>query len=135
MKRNILIIAAAVLVVAATAWAKTGDMDPLLVGNGMYKLKYENERVRVMEVTFEPGQKIGMHSHPDHSVYFIEGGQVKITTSDGKENVVDAKTGDAMWLTAQTHSGENVGKTRVRILVTELKEPATAKPAEAAEKK
>ncbi len=130
-----LLIALAAFGIACAAWAGN-DMDPIAVGAGMYKLHYENDRVRVMEVTFEPGAKIGMHSHPDHAVYFIEGGQLKVTTPDGKEAMLDAKTGDAAWLSAQTHQGENTGKTRIRILVTELKEPAPAKAAEpAAEKK
>ena len=128
MKKRVL-MALVALTWATAAWAKTGDMDPLVVGTGMYKLHYENDRVRVMEVTFEPGASIGMHSHPDHAVYFIEGGTLNVTTGDGKEQVLEAKTGDAAWLPAVSHKATNTGKTRVRILVTELKEPAPAKPA------
>jgi beta-alanine degradation protein BauB len=102
------------------------DLDPLKVGGKMYRLLLENERVRIMEVTFEPGEKIGMHIHPDHAVYFVEGGTLMVT-SNGATSELAAKTGDAGWLPAQSHSAENVGKTRVRILVTELKEPAPAK--------
>lgn len=136
MKKRVLMVLV-VLTWAAAAWAQTGDMDPIAVGAGKYKLHYENDRVRVLEVAFEPGESVGMHSHPDHAAYFIEGGTIKITNSDGTEQVLEAKTGDAVWLPAVTHKGENTGKTRIRVLVTELKEPAPAKPAAepAAEKK
>ena len=49
--------------------------DPLAVAPKMYKRLFENERVRVMEVTFEPGDKIAKHSHPDHFVTVLEPGK------------------------------------------------------------
>jgi quercetin dioxygenase-like cupin family protein len=45
--------------------------EPLEAAPEMYKLKYENDRVRVMEVTFQPGEKIAEHTHPDHFVYVV----------------------------------------------------------------
>ena len=97
--------------------------DPLEVAPDMYKLKFENERVRVMEVTFQPGQAIAAHSHPDHFAVVEEGGQMKITKDDGTVTDADLKVGDVVWMEAQTHSGVNTGTTVVRLLVTELKEP------------
>lgn len=102
---------------------------PLEVAPDMYKLKFENERVRVMEVTFQPGQKIAEHSHPDHFVYVVEGGQLKISHPDGSAMDADLKVGDVVWINAESHWAENTGATVVRLLVTDLKE---AKPVEAA---
>ena len=106
--------------------------DPLEVAPDMYKLKFENDRVRVMEVTFQPGQSIPEHSHPDHFVTVEEGGQLKITKADGTITDADLKVGDVVWINAETHSAVNTGTTVVRLLVTELKE---AKPVVAAEPK
>ena len=39
----------------------------------------ENDRVRVFNVTFKPGDKAVMHHHPDHVVYVLEGGKMKLT--------------------------------------------------------
>ncbi len=100
--------------------------DPLEVAPEMYKLKFENERVRVMEVTFQPGQKIAEHSHPDHFVYVLEGGKLQITKSDGTVSDVDLKVGDTVWIPAETHRAVNTGTTIVRLLVTEIKEPKPA---------
>jgi quercetin dioxygenase-like cupin family protein len=47
--------------------------DPLAVGPEIYKLKFENERVRVMDITFAPGAKIDMHTHPDHITVITQG--------------------------------------------------------------
>jgi quercetin dioxygenase-like cupin family protein len=99
--------------------------DPLKVAPTMYKLVTENARVRVMEVTFKPGEQIATHSHPDHLAYFLSGGTLKIT-ANGKTNEVIGKAGDPVWIPAETHSAVNTGKTEVKVLVLELKEPAPA---------
>lgn len=97
--------------------------DPLEAAPDMYKLKYENERVRVMEVTFQPGQKIAEHSHPDHFVYVVEGGDLQISKADGSVNDAALGVGDIIFINAEAHWATNTGTTTVRLLVTELKEP------------
>ncbi len=94
--------------------------DPLKVAKNVYKFIMENDRVRVLEVSFKPGDKAVMHSHPDHVVYVIEGGKVKMTSS-GKTDMMDMKNGQAVFLKAQSHEAENTGKTNVHLLVVELK--------------
>ncbi len=97
--------------------------DPVEVGPDVYKVLFENERVRVCEAHFTPGQSIAMHSHPDHFVYVISPGTLRLTYPDGRTNEVEAKAGEVMWIAAETHAGQNIGSTDVRLLVTELKEP------------
>ena len=99
---------------------------PLEVAPDMYKLKFENERVRVMEVTFQPGQKIAEHSHPDHFVFVEEGGNLQIAHPDGSTMDADLKVGDIVWINAETHWAVNTGTTVVRLLVTEIKEQTPA---------
>jgi quercetin dioxygenase-like cupin family protein len=80
----------------------------------------ENDRVRVSDVLFKPNDKAPMHSHPDHVVYVLKGGRLKIITS-GKTDVFDLKTGQAIFFKAQSHEVANTGKTDVDLLVVELK--------------
>ena len=42
-------------------------------------------------------------------------------TSSGKTEVLDVKTGQAIFLKAQSHEAENIGKTDLDLLVVELK--------------
>jgi beta-alanine degradation protein BauB len=128
MNRKILMTALMTMVAAAGIARMSFAADPLEVAPDMYKLKFENERVRVMEVTFQPGQSIPQHSHPDHYVYVLEGGSLKITKADGTVQDADVKVGDIIWIDAETHEATNTGTTTVRLLVNELKE---AKPAAA----
>lgn len=96
------------------------SLEPADVGPTIYKKVFENADVRAFEVTFNAGDKIGVHKHPDHVVYVIEGGKLKITGADGKGQDFDLKAGTAMFLPAQSHSAENVGTSKIRVLVTEL---------------
>lgn len=112
-------LAAAVLSVAAFAFAAD---DPLKAGPGVYKKTFENERVRVMEVTFKPSGSIAMHTHPsDHVVYVVTGGKLVITGEDGKEQALDLTPGQTVWMPAGSHKASNPGKTTVKLVVTELK--------------
>jgi quercetin dioxygenase-like cupin family protein len=122
------ILAVALVALAAAAalpaHAETPSQDPLAVGPTIYKAVLDNERVRILEATFAPGARIGIHAHPDHAAYVLEGGTLNITGTDGKVQVYELKAGQAVWLPAQAHAAENPGKTPVRVLVVELKEPA-----------
>ena len=126
MNRKILLVALMLMIATAFMARISFAVDPLEVAPDMYKLKFENERVRVLEVTFQPGQSIAEHSHPDHFVFVVEGGQITITKADGTVTNADLKAGDIVWLDAETHSAVNKGSTVVRLLVTELKEPKPA---------
>lgn len=106
------------LVVTGTSSAQ----DPTMIGPNTHKKILENNRVRMIEVTFAPGDSIAMHSHPDHAVYTISGGTLRITTSDGKLRVAELKTGQPIWFPAITHAAKNIGTTTLKLLVVELKE-------------
>ena len=115
--RTLPIVVIALLVMVAMARAE----DPVKVGPDIYKLTFENERVRVLEVTFAPGAKIGMHSHPDHVGYTLKPGKVRITPQGGKPQEVELKAGDPLWIQAETHSAENLGTSEVKLVIVELK--------------
>ncbi|WP_147651194.1 cupin domain-containing protein [Vulcaniibacterium gelatinicum] len=99
--------------------------DPAVVAPDIYECKFENAQVRLCEVTFEPGEKIASHSHPPHLVYVLEPGKLRITPAGGQPGDAEFTVGQTVWMPAETHSAENIGGTRVKALVIELRE---AKP-------
>ena len=48
---------------------RASAQDPVKVAPKQYKAIFNNDRVRVLEVTIKPGEKSPMHSHPDYLVY------------------------------------------------------------------
>jgi quercetin dioxygenase-like cupin family protein len=96
------------------------ENDPLVAASNVYKLLNENDKVRVLEVLFKPGDVAKMHHHPDHVVYALKGGKGSFT-SGGKTQEMDVKTGSVLFLEAQDHEVKNIGKTTLDLIVMELK--------------
>ena len=97
--------------------------DAAKVAPDKVKVLLDNDKVRVLEFTVKPGEKTGMHSHPEHILYSLTGGMMKTTLSDGKTSETTTKAGNIRWIEAVTHDNENVGKTEIHALVIELKTP------------
>lgn len=95
--------------------------DPAQVASNVYRLTMENDRVRIFDVRFKPGDKAVMHGHPDHVLYVFGDGQNKLTFPNGESKVFDLKGGTTLFIEAGQHATENVGKTDVHLLVIELK--------------
>jgi beta-alanine degradation protein BauB len=95
-------------------------LDPKDVASNVYHFIMENERVRVFNATFEPGEIAAMHHHPDHIVYVLKGGKIELT-SEGKTSVLDLETGKTIFINEQEHEAKNVGQTKLELLVVELK--------------
>ena len=113
-------LSAAALLAAVAAVAQA--QDPAVVAPDIYKCKLENDHARVCEVTFKPGQKIAAHSHPQHVVYVLKPGKMRITAVGGEPQELDFAVGQTVWMPAETHSGENIGKTEVKALVIEYRD-------------
>ena len=106
--------------------AAPAGTQPNQAGPKIYRSVFENDRVRVFEVTFEKGTMIPSHTHPDHAVYVLEGGKIRITMPGQAPQDLDLKAGEAAFLPAQSHTAQNLGNSRVRLIVYELK-PAMTK--------
>ena len=103
------------------AFAVAKAQDPVKVDPKHYKVVLNNKQIRIMDVRIGAGEKVPMHSHPNHVVYSLIGGKTKFTSSDGKTQTVTGKSGEAIWHNAETHAVENVGKTETHVLDIELK--------------
>ncbi len=105
-----------------TEKSKTAWPDPTRVASDVYKLVLENDRTRVFDVRFKPGQKAEMHGHPDHVVYVLSDYILNLTGSDGITQEVPLKAGQAFWMNAGPHAALNIGKTEGHAVVIEFKE-------------
>ena len=95
--------------------------DATRVAPHVYKVLFENERMRFLEVSMQPGDQTELHSHPGYFAYFLSGGTAKFTTPSGETEEIDVPTGASMWRDAEEHSAENVGETAIRALFFEPK--------------
>jgi len=86
-----------------------------------YTVRLENDRVRVLEWRFKPGEKEKMHSHPDGVVIVLADATLKSTSPDGTATSSALDNGEVRWRNALSHSLENVGSTEAHALAIELK--------------
>ena len=99
----------------------TPTLDPVALSPQLYSVRFENDRVRVLEYRLKPGGKEPMHSHPPGVVFALADATVKTTLPDGKVVTYPSHTGEVLWRDAVTHSAENVGATEAHYYAVELK--------------
>ena len=96
-------------------------MDALQVAPNVYKVVFENERVRVLGFVTEPGQKWPLHAHPDSVAVSLSDYSVRNIIPGQLPTERQSKLGDVRWISATSHIGENTGNTEMRGLIIELK--------------
>lgn len=104
--------------------------DPTLTNPQLYRLLWENEFVRVLEYLDDPGARSTPHDHPNSVMVTLSGFTRKLR-SGGREFEVELPAGQAVWLPAQRHSGENIGDTPTHTIFVELKGDAAGEPTDA----
>jgi quercetin dioxygenase-like cupin family protein len=106
-------------------WSGTvSGQDPAKVSPETYKVILDNPTVRVFRVTGAPGNKVAMHSHPDHRAIALAAGKVQILAKGGKPETLDMARESASYVPAGAHESSNAGTVPLDAIVVELKAPA-----------
>lgn len=95
-------------------------MDPVVTNPDNYKVLFENDQVRVLEYTDKPGNLTTPHEHPDSLMYTLSSFRRRLISDKGQTEV-EIAAGTTAWLSAQKHSGENIGSTDTHVIFVELK--------------
>jgi quercetin dioxygenase-like cupin family protein len=117
-------ITAALLLVFRTMPAYA--QDPAVVNSKTIRVRFENDRVRVLEAILPPGVKEQVHSHPAYVIYVLEGGRYRNYAADGKIAEGELKTGDVIYRDPLTHAAENIGDKPLHMILVELKGDSAA---------
>jgi quercetin dioxygenase-like cupin family protein len=75
----------------------------------------------VLRISYRPGEKSVMHSHPKSVAVYLTDGTARMTTPDGKPQQTPIKAGGVSWAEAGSHLPENVGAKPFEVVVVELK--------------
>jgi quercetin dioxygenase-like cupin family protein len=95
--------------------------DAVAVAPEVYTVVFENDRVRVLDVTGVPGTISPMHGHPDSVMHALNDATIIVTTDQGDSDEFQIPAGVTFWTPATTHSVENVGAETVHFIRVELK--------------
>ena len=103
------------------------SLDPTETNPDLYRVIFENDRVRVLEYRDQPGDATTPHAHPDSVMYTLSSFRRRLGHGDQQRDV-ELAAGTVRWLDAQQHHGENIGDTPSHALFIELKEGASPHP-------
>lgn len=106
---------------AGAAFAAGADTDPVHTDGDKYAVRFENDRVRVLEYRDEPGATTRPHAHPAFVLLALSPFERRLLLDGGKAIDRHFAAGDVMFSEAQVHAGRNTGNTPTRVLMVELK--------------
>ena len=86
-----------------------------------YADDYENVKVRIVRITYGPGETSVMHYHPASVAVFLTDQQGRFEMADGTIEEVNAKAGEQLFLPAGTHLPTNTAGDPLELILVELK--------------
>jgi quercetin dioxygenase-like cupin family protein len=101
----------------STAYAQ----DAVVADPEHYKVEFENDQVRVLRITYGPGEKSVMHEHPNSVAVFLTDIQAQFTFPDGNTDARSSEAGQARWTPATKHLPENTGTAPFEVILVEIK--------------
>ena len=124
MMRMLLLMAA---LVACAGRAAAQDAGPRSAG--IYRQVMDNERVRVFQANFKPGDKLASRTYPTHLMITLTDGTLIFVPEGRTGYEVNFKAGETMWFPPLTRATENDSDKEVRVLVVEFKDGAAPRSA------
>jgi predicted metal-dependent enzyme (double-stranded beta helix superfamily) len=89
-------------------------------------LLFEDDEVRIWSIVLEPGQSAKMHTHRlDYAVVTVQPGRNRRGNGDGSVDIMENQRGAVRFDrvgAGQQHDLTNVGQTRYRNVIVELKQ-------------
>jgi hypothetical protein len=104
--------------------AKDATAAPAKKGEPVQKVFLDNDKVRVFEVTFKPGDAGASVARPQRVIRVLKGGTLTLIYPDGKKEKLMWKTGEVKVREASpVYSPKNEGKSDIVLYVVYVKEP------------
>ena len=79
--------------------------------------------IKMFIATMKPGDTAKLHSHPDHAVYVLEGGELAVTFQGGPRQIMKMQKGMGLVGGPLTDAARNTGKTTIKLLMTHIYRP------------
>jgi hypothetical protein len=117
MQRTTLPVLAVLLITAAPAAAQ----DATVADAKHYTIVEENDQVRVLHISYGPGEKSVMHEHPDAVFVSLTDNHLRMTMADGEAIEMEFEKGQAMFTPAVVHAPENLSDHPISGYLIELK--------------
>lgn len=98
--------------------------DIVKISPDVHEVLFENDAIRVLEVTVKPGDKVPMHTNPENVNYIVKPGTLRLIEPNGSSVDIALTERQVIPAPVGRHAVENVGTTDVRTICIELKSSA-----------
>src|ERR1044071_4954343 len=100
----------------------SGDIDDIVqIAPESHTVVFENDQIRMLEVTVKPGETVPMHTNPENINYILKPGTLRLINPDGSGMDIELAAGQVIPAPVGRHAVENVGATEVKTICIELK--------------
>lgn len=82
---------------------------------------FENDKIRVVRYRFDPHGKVPQHPAPNLVAIYLTDADLQLVFSDGRVQNEKRKAGDAVYLPAGEHTGENRADAPLEFIAVQLK--------------
>jgi quercetin dioxygenase-like cupin family protein len=117
MKQTAVTAVAVLLFAAAPAAAQ----DATVADAKHYEVIEENDQVRVLHISYGPGEKSVMHKHPDAVFVALTDNHLRMQLADGETIEMEIEQGQVMFTPAVKHAPENLSDHAISGYLIELK--------------
>jgi len=101
------------------------SLDAVSASPAVYKRVFEDQHVRVLHASWDPGVMDEMHAHPGLAAYFLTGIKAKLHGALGQTEDIEQPAGKALFQDpVRGHMFENTGKKVAQMVLFEPKAPA-----------
>ena len=103
--------------------AYDATIDAFTLGGESIQKLADTLGVKMFIATMKPGDTATLHSHPDHTVYVLEGGELAVTFPGAGRQIMKMKKGTGFVGGPFSDAAKNIGKTTVKLLMTHVYRP------------
>jgi quercetin dioxygenase-like cupin family protein len=103
-----------------TSTTTMDNMDAVTAAPGLYKVVADSAGIRILDVTYQPGDSSAMHWHPDNAIYVIEGGSTTFYMKDGSKMESSLGSGMSAIRPAESHGVKNTGNNPIHVILFEV---------------
>ena len=98
-------------------------IDAFTLGGSSIQKLADTLGMKMFIATMKPGDSATLHSHPDHTVYVLEGGELAVTFQGGARQIMKLEKGMGFVGGPFSDAAKNTGKTTVKLLMTHIYRP------------
>ena len=103
--------------------AYDSTIDVFTFGGESIKKFADSLGIKMFIATMKPGDTATLHSHPDHTVYVLEGGELAVTFKGQPRQTMKLQKGVGFVSGPLSDAAKNIGKTTVKLLMTHIYRP------------